>query len=74
MSPNTGHIVNEIGLMKPGDSYEILPASLRQDARDALGGASEGYAPPKGRLSRWAASRRKASRRQMAKAARKRNR
>jgi hypothetical protein len=73
VAPDTGHIVTSLGQMKAGDSYEILPASLQQDARDALGGASEGYAPPKGKLSRWAAGRRKA-RRQTAKASRKRNR
>jgi hypothetical protein len=73
MAPDTGHIVTSLGQMKAGDSYEILPAELQGEARDALGGASEGYAPPKGKLSRWAAARKKA-RGKMAKASRRRNR
>jgi hypothetical protein len=73
MAPDTGHIVTSLALMKPGDSYEILPPSLQGDARDALGGAAEGYAPPTGKLSKWAASR-KASRRRMAKESRRKNR
>jgi hypothetical protein len=73
MAPDTGHIVTSLGQMKPGDSYELLPSSLQGGARAALSGASEGYAPPKSKLSRWAAGRKKA-RRQMVKASRKRNR
>lgn len=73
MSPNSGHLITSLSQMKPGDAYEILPPELQGAARDALNGASEGYAPPKSKLSRWAAGRRKA-RRQMAKASRRRNR
>jgi hypothetical protein len=75
MSPNSGHLVTSLAKMTPGDSYELLPADLNGAARRALKGRDEAHVSltSGGRLSKWAAGRRKA-RARMAKSSRKRNR
>jgi hypothetical protein len=74
MAPNTGHLVNlAVTNLQPG--YEVLPDELQGAARRVLQGRDEAYVSltSGGKLSRWAAQRRKA-RRQMAKNSRKKNR
>ncbi|MCA1615046.1 MAG: hypothetical protein LC795_15620 [Acidobacteria bacterium] len=75
MAPDTGHIVTNASLQKAGDIYEPVPNSLRGAAARVLRGREEAHVSltSGGRLSRHAASRRRA-RRQAAKASRKRNR
>jgi hypothetical protein len=75
MSPNSGHIVDlSVHELRPG--YEVLPDDLQRAGRLKLAGRSEARVSLKsgGKLSRWAAGRRKAARRRMAKESRKRNR
>jgi hypothetical protein len=76
MSPNSGHLVTTLSKMTPGDSYELLPGELQGAARRALRGGDEAHVSLNsgGRLSRWAAGRRKEARRRMAKESRRRNR
>jgi hypothetical protein len=74
MAPGSGHLIDlATHPLRPG--YEVLPDDLQAAAGRKLGGRSEAYVSKTsgGKLSRWAAGRRKA-RRRMAKEARKRNR
>ena len=75
MAPDSGHLVDlSVHKLQPG--YEVLPDDLQGAARRKLAGRSEAHASRTsgGRLSKWAAKRRKANRRRMAKQSRKRNR
>jgi hypothetical protein len=74
MSPDSGHLINIKAHGLPA-GYEVLPDELQGAARRHLRGRSEAYVSKDsgGRLSKWAAGRRKA-RRQTVKASRKRNR
>ena len=75
MSPNSGHLIDlAVHKLEPG--YEVLPDDLQGAARRALGGRSEAYVSKTsgGRLSKWAAGRRKEARRKMSKESRRRNR
>jgi hypothetical protein len=74
MAPDSGHLIDlSTHELKPG--YEVLPDGLQGAARRHLNGRSEVYVSKTsgGKLSRWAAGRRKA-RRQAAKESRRRNR
>jgi hypothetical protein len=74
MSPDSGHLIDTKVHGLPS-GYEVLPDDLQGAGRRALGGRSETHVSKTsgGRLSKWAAGRRKA-RRQMRKSSRKRNR
>jgi hypothetical protein len=74
MSPDSGHLIDTKVHGLP-EGYEVLPGELQGAACRALGGRSETHVSKTsgGRLSKWAAGRRKA-RRQMARDSRKRNR
>lgn len=75
MAPNDGHLI-DLAISKLPEGYEVLPAELQGAARRKLNGRSEAHVSLSsgGKLSRWAASRRKEARRRMAKASRKANR
>jgi hypothetical protein len=75
MAPDSGHLI-DLSTHKLQPGYEVLPDDLQGAARRALGGRSETHISKTsgGRLSRWAAGRRKEARRKMAKESRKRNR
>lgn len=79
MNPETGHIVRvdseEEMLRLAGAGYEPVPDELNRAARRKLAGRKEAYVSMNsgGKLSRWAAKKRKA-RRKMVKASRRRNR
>ena len=75
MAPDTGHLVALSKGTLPPTGYELLPSEMNRAARRKLAGRDEAYVSltSGGRLSKWAAGRRKAKR-QMAKASRKRNR
>jgi hypothetical protein len=74
MSPDSGHLIDTKVYGLPA-GYEVLPDDLQGAARRKLAGRSEAHVSKNsgGKLSRWAAGRRKA-RRQTAKESRRRNR
>jgi hypothetical protein len=75
VNPYTGHLVRLQDNETPPEQYEILPEQLNRAARRKLAGKNEATVSltSGGKLSKWAAEKRK-SKRKMAKASRKRNR
>jgi len=79
LNPDTGHLVrvdSEEEMLRLAEAgYEPVPEELNRAARRKLAGRKEAQVSliSSGKLSRWAAKRRK-TRRKMAKASRRRNR
>jgi aspartyl aminopeptidase len=81
MNPDTNHlkslndVTNEMKEQLEGEGYEPIPEELNRAAKRKLNGNNEAYVSRNsgGKLSKWAAKKRK-QKRKMAKAARKKNR